>query len=231
MISFWDRLLNLISPQSCAMCGRRLSIGEELLCSQCNLHLPRTGYDRDPYDNELARCFWGLIPVERCFAFTFYHRGGPTSYIIYGLKYHGKSEWGVMAGRLMAHELVRSRFFEGIDVLLPVPLTRKRHRIRGYNQSEELARGISEVTGIPIENRAVRRKTFTESQTNKDRWQRTDNVADAFELSDARRVQARHVLIIDDVVTTGATITAYAQQLVKAGAAKISILVWGFAKP
>ena len=107
-----------------------------------------------------------------------------------------------MAGRLMAHELVRSHFFDGIDVLLPVPLTRKRHRIRGYNQSEELARGISEVTGIPIENRAVRRKTFTESQTNKDRWQRTDNVADAFELSDARRVQARHVLIVDDVVTT-----------------------------
>lgn len=230
MISFWDRLLNLISPQPCAMCGRRLSISEELICCECNLDLPRTNYDTDPYSNELAHCFWGLIPVERCYAFTFYRSKSLTSHIIYGLKYGGRREWGVIAGRMIAREIIGSGFFEGIDLLLPVPLTCKRRRSRGYNQSEELARGIGEVTEIPIETRSVRRKIFTGSQTSRNRWQRVENVADAFELVDAGPVHARHVLIVDDVVTTGATIRACAQQLVKAGVAKISVLAFGFAK-
>jgi len=146
------------------------------------------------------------------------------------LKYGGRREWGVIAGRMIAREIIGSGFFEGIDLLLPVPLTRKRRRSRGYNQSEELARGISEVTEIPVETRSVCRKIFAGSQTSRNRWQRVENVADAFELVDAGPVHARHVLIVDDVVTTGATIRTCAQQLVKAGVAKISVLAFGFAK-
>lgn len=229
-ISFWRRLLDLISPRLCVVCGNRLSVTEDVICSKCNFHLPRTNFHHDAYENEMAKLFWGQIPIERASALYYYESHAETARIIYELKYKNHPEIGEVIGRILATEVMSSGFFDGIDGIVPVPLAKKRERQRGYNQSMEIARGVSEVTGLPIFNKVVRRTIFKDSQTNKGRWARNENVEKVFELRDAEAIRGKHLLVIDDVVTTGATVIACSQQLVKAGDVKISVLALGLAK-
>ena len=230
MISFFRRLLDLISPRLCAVCGRRLSITEEVLCASCNLHLPRTGYQSVPYDNEMAKLFWGQIPVERATALYFYQPHAETARLIYALKYQDHPEIAYQMGRMIATELLPSGFFVGIDAVVPVPLAPSRQRQRGYNQSKEIVSGICEITGLPILEKAVIRTHFKESQTQHGRWERNDNVEHVFTLADASSANGKHLLIVDDVVTTGATVIACAKELCKAGNVKVSVLSLGFTK-
>ena len=229
-ISFWRRLLDLIAPRLCVVCGHRLSVTEEVICSKCNFHLPRTGFHRNAYDNEMAKMFWGQIPIERATAFFYYEPHAETANIIYELKYKNRPEIGSIVGRMLAKEIQPSGFFDGIDGIVPVPLAKKRQRQRGYNQSEEIAQGISEITGLPVFKKVVRRSRFEGSQTNKGRWERHENVEKVFECIDSETVSNRHLLLIDDVVTTGATCIACAKELCKAGGVRISILSLGLAK-
>jgi ComF family protein len=229
-ISFWTRLLDLISPRLCVICGHRLSVTEEVICSKCNLHLPRTFFQQDPYENVMAKLFWGQIPVERAAALFYFEAHAETANIIYELKYRNHPEIGEVMGRMMARELQSTGFFDGIDAIVPVPLAKKRQRQRGYNQSVEIARGVSVVTGLPIYNKVVRRTVFEGSQTNKGRWERNENVEKVFELADDDNMDGKHLLIIDDVVTTGATVIACAKELVRAGDVKVSVLALGLAK-
>ena len=229
-IRFWSALLDLISPRTCVGCGQRLSVSEETICSKCNLHLPRTGFQLDSYENIMAKMFWGQIPIERATALFYYEPHAETANILYEMKYKNHPEIGEVMGRMMARELQMSNFFEGIDGIIPVPLAKKRQRQRGYNQSHELAKGISEVTGLPIYNKVVRRNTFEGSQTSLGRWERNENVEQVFELKEASTVQGKHLLIVDDVVTTGATVIACAKELCKAGGVRISVLSLGLAK-
>ena len=230
MISFWHRLLDLISPRLCVVCGQRLTVSEETICSICNLHLPRTGFHQDPYENEMAKLFWHQIPIERATALFYYVAHSETANIIYMLKYKNHPEIGEVMGRMTARELQTKGFFDGIDGIVPVPLARKRLRQRGYNQSMEIANGVSEITSLPIYNKVIRRNTFEGSQTNKGRWERNENVEKVFELIDSETVRGKHLLIVDDVVTTGATVIACAKELCKAGNVKVSVLALGFAK-
>ena len=229
-ISFWTRLLDLISPRLCVICGHRLSVTEEVICSKCNLHLPRTFFQQDPYENVMAKLFWGQIPVERATALFYFEAHAETANIIYELKYKNHPEIGEVMGRMMAIELQQADFFDGIDIIVPVPLACKRQRQRGYNQSMEIAKGVSEVTHLPIYNKVVKRNVFEGSQTSKGRWERNENVEGVFELSDAKAIQGKHLLVIDDVVTTGATVIACGKELCKAGNVKISVIAVGFAK-
>ena len=229
-ISFWSSLLDLISPRTCVVCGQRLSVSEETICSKCNLHLPRTGFQQDPYENIMAKMFWGQIPIERATALFYYEPHAETANILYEMKYKNHPEIGEVMGRLMARELQMSNFFEGIDGIIPVPLAKKRQRQRGYNQSHELAKGISEITGSPIYNKVVKRTVFEGSQTSLGRWERNENVEQVFELQDAPTIQGKHLLLVDDVVTTGATVIACAKELCKAGGVRISVLSLGLAK-
>lgn len=229
-ISFWHRLLDLISPRVCVVCGQRLSATEEVLCNKCNFHLPRTGFSNNPYENEMAKLFWGQIPVERAAALFHYESHAETANIIYQLKYKDHPEIGPLMGRMMAAELQKEEFFDGIDVIVPVPLTRERLRQRGYNQSEEIAKGVSEITGLPINKDVVKRTVFQGSQTRRSRWERQENVEYAFKLTHGEPIAGKHLLIVDDVVTTGATIIACAKELAKAGNVKISILSLGLTR-
>lgn len=229
-ISFWHRLLDLISPRLCVVCGHRLTVTEDVICAKCNFHLPRTDFHRDAYENEMAKIFWGRIPIERAAAFFYYEPHAEVANIIYDLKYRNHPEIGTVIGRMMAKELQLYGFFDGINEIIAVPLAKKRLRQRGYNQSGEIARGVSEVTGLPICKKAVRRSVFEGSQTSKDRWERNENVERVFELIDAETIKGKHLLLIDDVVTTGATIIACVTQLMKAGGVRISVLSLGFAK-
>lgn len=229
-ISFWHRLLDLISPRCCVVCGQRLSVTEEVICSKCNFHLPRTGFSSNAYENEMAKLFWGQIPVERAVALFYYEAHSETANILYELKYKSHPEIGEVMGHIMAKELQPSGFFDGIDGIVAVPLAKRRQRARGYNQSQEIATGISDITSLPIFNKVVRRTRFEGSQTHKGRWERNENVEHVFELTDGTVIQGKHLLIVDDVVTTGATVTACAKELTKAGHIKVSVLALGFAK-
>ena len=220
----------MISPRMCVVCGSRLAVTEETLCSKCYLHLPRTDFRNNLYENVMAKLFWGRIAIEKADALFFYEPHAETAKILYELKYKNHPEIGVVMGRMMAKELMRSGLYEGIDAIVPVPLAKKRERERGYNQSLELAKGVSEVTGLPIADKVVVRTKFVGSQTQRGRWERNENVENVFELVDGDSINGKHLLLIDDVVTTGATIIACAQELQKASNVRISVLALGFAK-
>jgi ComF family protein len=178
----------------------------------------------------MAKMLWGRIPVERVAALFYYESHAESSHIIYDLKYHDHPEIGYVMGRMLAREFMLNGFFEGIDGIVPVPLAKKRQRSRGYNQSEMIAEGISEATGIPIFNKVIRRTEFKESQTRMGRWERNKNVEDVFQLTDGSRIRGKHLLMVDDVVTTGATVVACGQELLKAGNISLSVVSLGFAK-
>lgn len=205
------------------MCGIALHESEEVMCLKCNMEMPRTNYHLQEY-NLVERAFWGKFPLGRATSYFFYHKGDAYTHILHQLKYGGRKDIGEAMGRMMATELMEAGFFEGIDVLLPIPLHPSKQRRRGYNQSECIARGVSAVTGIPVDVVSVARIKDTESQTHKSMFQRWDNVAGIFVLRDASAFRNRHVLIIDDVLTTGATTTACADALEGVEGLCVSIL-------
>lgn len=229
-ISFFSRLVDFIAPRACAVCGERMGIEENTLCSRCNMSLPRTYYANDPYENEMARHFWARMAVERCAALFFYQPGSQAGRMIHDLKYRDKPETGRHLGRMAAMEFALADFFDGIDMIVPVPLERSRERSRGYNQSTEIAMGVASATGLDVRTDIIRRKRRTESQTRLSRHERADNVADAFRLADPAAAHGRHILIVDDIVTTGSTICACGKELMKAGGVAISVLSLGFTK-
>lgn len=229
-MSILSRLTDLIAPRCCVMCGRRLDTDEAFVCRPCDEELPRTHFDREPYKNQMAQLFWGLMPVERATALFYYTPGTMTSQIIQDLKYNHQPDIGVAMGRLAASEVKESGFFDGIDVIVPIPLTKERQRQRGYNQSTMIARGISRETGIPIVENAISRLYFEQSQTHLDRWERLKNVERQFQATNPSLLHGRHVLLTDDVATTGATIIACATALhPQEENIRFSVLTLGFA--
>ena len=230
MASIVARLAALLSPQPCAVCGNRLGADDGAICPACSMALPRTMYWETPEDNPMARLFWGIVPVERCAAWYFFTAGSQAAYPIYGAKYRSRPEDGYHMGKAMAEEMAPGGFFQGIGAIVPMPLSKGKERQRGYNQSLWIARGVAEATGIAVEQKAAERVSYSGSQTSKDRWRRAENVEGAFRLRSPGRIGGKHVLVVDDVVTTGATAGALIKELVKAPGVKVSILAIGFAK-
>ena len=195
LIKDWlSSFLSLLFPRCCVVCGRPLAKGEECICTECNINLPRTNYHLRK-DNPVERLFWGQIPLERATSFFFYEKGSDFRLILHRLKYGGQKEIGAIMGRYMAAELLSSHFFQGIDVIIPIPLHKKKQQIRGYNQSE-------------------RKSVF----------ERRDNVEGIFELQHPETLAGKHILIVDDVLTTGSTTLACASCLVNVEGIRISIL-------
>lgn len=228
-LSILAKILDLIAPRQCVICKNRLLGEEEILCSSCLLHLPRTRTWVKPYDNEMAKMFWKLIPIERCCTLFYYKGHSYASNLIYQLKYNHHPEIGVYLGKLLAQEGRGIQFFEGIDAIVPIPLTKKRYRERGYNQSERIAAGIHGLTNLPVLNNVVERMVFIDSQTHKNRWERNENVQDVFKLVSPEQITNKHILIIDDICTTGATIISCCQEMMKAGGVQFSVLTVGYA--
>ncbi len=229
-MNWWTRILDFISPRQCVVCGERLSSTERSLCSSCLLHLPRTAFQFTPTDNPMAQLFWKLTPVRRAAALIYYEPHSEVAQLVYQLKYGYRPDIGDDMGRLMAQEMQLAGFMDDVDLLLPVPLSRKRLRHRGYNQSEHLAQGMSDVIGLPVVTKALRRRHFRQSQTQLSRQERQENVAGMFELRDGRQLEGCHVLLIDDVCTTGATLIACAQAISHIPGIRISVLTFGFTK-
>ena len=200
-----------------------LSPGEEVLCVRCQADLPRVRTVSFE-ENDIARIFWGLVPIEKGISFFHYTPHSPHSRILFELKYHNHPEVGKTMGRMMAEELKATNFFNGIDLIVPIPLSRKKERQRGYNQSDWIAWGISEATGIPTDTTSVVRTKSNPSQTTLDHRQRRENVRDIFAVRHPGNLEGRHILLVDDVITTGATMLSCAEAIARACRVRFSVL-------
>lgn len=221
--TWFSSFLHLFFSRRCAVCGTPLQEGEEALCLQCNMNLPRTGYHLRA-DNPVERMFWGKFPLERATSYFFYRKGSDFRQIVHRLKYGGCKDLGETMGRFMAAELAASGFFRGIDVVVPVPLHPRKQRMRGYNQSEYIAKGIAAVAGIPLDASAVVREKHTETQTRKSAYERWENVEGVFRLCRPERFAGKHILLVDDVLTTGATTAACADAFREVEGVRFSVL-------
>ena len=200
-----------------------MSPGEEEICVRCQADLPRVRTVSFE-ENDIARIFWGLVPIEKGISFFHYAPHSPYSRILFELKYHDHPEVGKTMGRMMAEELKATSFFDGIDLIVPIPLSRKKERQRGYNQSDWIAWGISEATGIPTDTTSVVRTKSNPSQTTLDHRQRRENVRDIFAVRHPGSLEGRHILLVDDVITTGATMLSCAETIARACRVRFSVL-------
>ncbi len=170
--------------------------------------MPRTNFHLIR-DNRLEKLFWGRIDnLQKATAYFYYSKGSKYRALLHLLKYRGCSDLGKILGKCMATEILESGFFNSIDLIIPVPLHKKRYKERGYNQSELIAHGISEVTEIPIVSDIIIRRKYTETQTRKSGFERLENMEKAFEVLSSDVYAGKHILLIDDIITTGATIAA-----------------------
>jgi len=215
-------VLNLFFPQSCACCGKKLCKSETILCVFCEYNLPQTNAHLF-HDSPLAMLFWGRIRVSNVAALYIFQKGGRVQRLIHQFKYQGKKEIGEKAGRLFGQFLAQSETIRTADLIVPVPLHPKKKKKRGYNQSDYFAKGLSESLGIPWSDNVVQRLINSSSQTRrKSRYERWENVRDIFNVGNPELIRQKHVLLVDDVITTGSTMEACASALFSAGSAQIS---------
>ncbi|MBP5589990.1 MAG: ComF family protein, partial [Bacteroidales bacterium] len=199
-----------------------------LLCLDCFFNMPRTNYHLEK-DNPVEKLFWGRCKIEKASAFSFYTQDSRIRKIVHSLKYKGMKDIGPMLGKMCANELKSSSFFEDIEVLIPVPLHPSKLRQRGYNQSELIVEGISEATGISVDTTSLSRSMFTHTQTRMKIFDRWLNVEGVFCVHDYSAINGKHILLIDDVVTTGSTIEACVNELVKGENVRVSVLTMAVA--
>lgn len=212
----------LFLPRRCAACDTGLMRFEECLCLGCLQDLPRTRFHQDPL-NRVERLFHGKVQLEAASALLHFSRRGMVQRMLHRLKYANDRNVGMMLGRLMAEELQACHRFSTVDTLLPVPLHPRKQRMRGYNQSQVLVEGMCEVWPLPSFGDELLRVVRTPSQTRQGRLDRWRNVKEAFHLPDPESLQGRHVLLVDDVVTTGATVEACALALSNVPGIRISL--------
>lgn len=227
-MTLWTDVWELFFPRYCVVCGRRLLREERHLCLDCYCDLPRTRFHSSP-GNEIEKCLWGKCSINRAGAFLFYAKGGSVRKVLYELKYYGNQDIGRYLGRCMAKELLPSGFFDGVDGIIPVPLHSKKRKARGYNQSELLAEGIAEITHIPIYKDVLVREQYTETQTHKNLFERWENVKSVFGYASEADLSSMHILLVDDVLTTGATLVACADALGKMSGLQVSVLTLAWA--
>ncbi|MBX7226270.1 MAG: ComF family protein [Chitinophagales bacterium] len=204
-----DSLTAVFFPENCCGCGEGLMKNEAHLCLNCLHQLPYTNFEND-VDNPANKLFHGRFPFAGGTSWLYFSKSGIVQSVLHELKYHQKPELGIWLGEKMGAHLSKWITEQQIDVVLPVPLHPKKERLRGYNQSGLLAESIAKTNHLRYSPNVLERKSFTDSQTKKSRIDRWENVADMFHLNDAQALQNKHVLLIDDVLTTGATIEACA---------------------
>ncbi|MBL7112037.1 MAG: ComF family protein [Bacteroidales bacterium] len=224
MECFMD-FINLIFPKVCPACGELLMKNESVICAGCLYALPRTNFHLER-DNPVAKTFWGRVRLENATSFYSYQAGSYLRRLIHELKYKGFKEIGEELGRQFGNELQATAFNES-ELIIPVPLGKRKMKKRGFNQSECIARGLSLSMGKAVNTTAVIRTRNTRTQTKKSRYDRWLNVEDSFRVVDANALQEKHILLVDDVVTTGATIEACASEILKVPGAKVSVATLG----
>lgn len=222
-------LLGLLFPNLCNACGVSLLRQEQLICTKCLYDLPFTDYHLYA-ENRVAKQLWGRLPIHAAMAMFYFRKATKVQNLVHNLKYNGKTDLGVVLGELLGNRLKAGEGYLMVDLIIPVPLHKKKLRTRGYNQSSFIAAGVSKAMEIPVVEDSLIRDVATDSQTKKSRYTRYENMKSVFKVTDAATVLNKHVLLIDDVITTGATLEACANELLAQGAAKVSIAALAFAE-
>lgn len=220
--------VDLLYPQACEACGRPLIDGEQVLCSYCRYEIPLTNF-WESTDNPAAKLFWGKVELEQVSSFFYFTKASRYQQLMHKLKYKGRREIGVYLGKLYGQYILKSPLYNSIDAIIPLPLHTKRIAKRGYNQSEEIAGGIGATLQKPVLSTALQRNVYTETQTNKNRMERWKNVENVFSVAKPELLADRHILLVDDILTTGATLEACVSSILQAVSCKISIATLAYA--
>jgi len=218
-----DDFISLLFPRLCNGCGEPLMKNEKLICTNCYIAIPRSNFHLET-DNVVEKIFWGRCKLERAAAFSIYNKDSRIRKLVHNMKYRGVREIGLELGRMYGNDLAKSEFLKGVDLIIPVPLHPSKERKRGFNQSMEIAKGLSIATGIPIESGTLLRAPVRQTQTKLTRIDRWSNVEGIFYVKDPDKIANKHLLLVDDVITTGATIESCAAELLKGENTLVSVV-------
>lgn len=219
-----NAFLDLVFPRYCFACTNSLEVGEELLCTNCHFELPRTNTHLHK-DQKLAQKFYGKVKIEEVLAYLYFVKGGKVQRLLHQLKYKGHQEIGEMMGRMYGSELKEIGIDQKIDLIVPVPLHPKKQNVRGYNQADCFAKGLSEQLGVEWKPDVLKKGKPTESQTKQEgRYERFKNINDVFYVHKPSEITDKRIALVDDIVTTGSTLEACAAELLIEGAKEIYII-------
>jgi ComF family protein len=218
----------LFYPRVCVLCRLALVKSERQLCAFCLRKLPKTRILNAAH-NPVFDIFRGRIPIRNAGAFLVFRSGGIARQLLHEIKYKDNRDLAIWLGELYAAELIETGMMQ-VDFIIPVPLHRRKQKQRGYNQSEAFALGIGDKWKVPVHTDLLLRKTFTQTHTRKSRWERWRNVQEVFVAGNPEQIKGKNILLVDDVVTTGATLEACARVLMDAGAERVDIYTIAFAK-
>jgi ComF family protein len=227
-VRWLEDLAALFFPQPCTGCGEPVPPGGIPVCQRCLAGLPATGFEKQP-GNPVEKLFRGRIPLAGACSIFYFTRGSALQSMIHHLKYLDRPDIGHFLGRRMGEALYASGRFRNMEALVPLPLYPQRQRQRGYNQAEEIAKGIAEAMQIPVLPGAVARVSRTDTQTRKNRLDRWKNVSGSFSVRKEQLLHYRQVLLVDDVVTTGATLEACGSALLEVGGLQLGIATLAYA--
>ena len=215
-------MLHLFFPHTCAGCGTDVIDHDQWLCLHCLNDLPATNFFNQP-NNPVEQVFYGRIPVANAAAGYFFTKDSLLQNLIVQLKYRGNKQIGFYLGQLLGNFLIKSDRYKDVDALVPLPLNPRREKTRGYNQATMLCNGISAVWKKPVIDKVVVRRVYTETQTHKGRISRWENMDGIFEVANPSILENKHILLVDDVVTTGATLEACGSEILKIAGTTLSI--------
>lgn len=214
--------LHLFYPHHCEGCGTDVLYDQQFLCARCLSRLPVTGFF-GVRNNPVEKIFYGRVGLQAAGAAYYFTKQSLLQHILVQLKYKGNREAGFFLGRKMGYILQTCEAFADVDALLPLPLHAKKEFTRGYNQAAVICEGIASVWRKPVWNTAIERASFTETQTRQNRISRWQNMEQVFAVTDMKLLEGKHLLLIDDVVTTGATLEACGQAILSAPGTRLSI--------
>ncbi len=220
-------LMTLTFPQHCYHCQSSLPIHVEVLCRKCEASLPKTGFENQP-DNIVFQSFWGRVPIHFATSAFHFRQGETLQKLVHLLKYRNHPEVGLYLGRITGRIIAKSNLLSDIDFVIPVPLHYRRYRKRGYNQCDMIAQGLAEVLNVEVISDLLFRKSYNVSQTTKKHYERWQNVEGIFHVMDGQRIQNKRILLIDDIITTGATLEACCLALNEIPGVEINIVTVGY---
>jgi ComF family protein len=220
--NYLEDLLHLLFPHNCSGCGIEVVNNEDLLCAHCLTQLPVTNFLSNP-NNPVEKIFYGRLPVEHAGCAYYFNKDSLLQHLIIQLKYKGNRQAGIYLGRLLGSALARARRFDDVDLMIPLPLNEKKLFKRGYNQTSLLCKGITEAWNKPVMENAITRLLFTETQTHKDRVSRWQTMEGVFTATNASTLMNKHILLVDDVITTGGTLEACGSSILQIPGVKLSI--------
>lgn len=227
-MGFLSGFVNLFYPHLCPGCGDDSMSEKELICFQCRSELPYTQFHLNR-GNKTESVFYGRVNIAYGMSLLYFSKSMVVQNLLHEIKYRGNQPLGIFLGRMMGRAIEEADCFGDIDYIVPLPLSEKKKKQRGYNQSELLCRGIAEITGKPVSTNHVVRAVHTSTQTRKHRRERWHNVEGIFELTDPASFENKHILLVDDVITTGATLESCAQTILQATTARVSIATLAYA--